>query len=402
MLAGRADEAEPLLARLVRREATHGRDVEQARALVDLGHAHHDQDRAENALPLWREAAGLFEAHGQWEDAARTLLAAGALVNRERDERTRPSALDLFERAVAAARQAVDEDPAVLPAALHAHGYLLCESGQAEGLDLLEEALALVRDAGADWQVADYTDTRARALWSLERGPEAIATALQAADLFTAAGDREGAAQAELFAAYVVAEDGSPEQAATLFLVAGLAAAFGAGTLSLAGWSLLFAVAGLAGLRALAIRDRARRARPAAVVVPERPAAPAAEERQAPPADPERDRRVLETVLAFETEAPRPAAPAAPRVEPVVVTASSAAPAADRAVTIPAVPRPTYLDAPEMARPLPAPLETPAPTGADTRPQDAARTADDQISAAAEQDIAALDLDNVLARRRAC
>lgn len=153
-----------------------------------------------------------------------------------------------------------------------------------------------------------------------------------------------------------------------MFLVAGLAAAFGAGTLALAGWSLLFAVAGLAGLRALAVRDRTRRARPAAVVVPERPAAPAAEERQAPPADPERDRRVLETVLAFETEAPRP----------------------------------TYLDAPEMARPLPAPLETPAPTGADTRPQDAARTADDQVSAAAEQDIAALDLDNVLARRRAC
>ncbi|WP_159228301.1 hypothetical protein, partial [Micrococcus luteus] len=133
-----------------------------------------------------------------------------------------------------------------------------------------------------------------------------------------------------------------------VFLVAGLAAAFGAGTLSLAGWSLLFAVAGLAGLRALAVRDRTRRARPAADVVPARPAAPAAEERQAPPADPERDRRVLETVLAFETEAPRPAAaPAASRVEPVVVTASAAAPAADRAVTIPAVPRPTYLDAPE-------------------------------------------------------
>lgn len=191
-----------------------------------------------------------------------------------------------------------------------------------------------------------------------------------------------------------------------VFLVAGLAAAFGAGTLALVGWSLLFAVAGLAGLRALAVRgDRTRRARPAAAVVdPERPAAPAAEEREAPAADPERDRRVLETVLAFETEAPRPAAaPAASRVEPVVVTASSAAaPAADRAVTIPAVPRPTYLDAPEMARPLPAPLETPAPTGADTRLTDAAHTADDQISAAAEQDIAALDLDNVLARRRAC
>ena len=55
-----------------------------------------------------------------------------------------------------------------------------------------------------------------------------------------------------------------------VFLVAGLAAAFGAGTLALAGWSLLFAVAGLAGLRALAVRDRTRRARPAAVVAPER------------------------------------------------------------------------------------------------------------------------------------
>lgn len=171
VLAGRPDEAEPLLARLVRREAAQGHDVEQARALVDLGHAHHDQDRSENALPLWREAAGLFEAHGRWEDAARTLLAAGALVNRERDELTRPSALDLFERAVAAARRAVDEDPAVLPAALHAHGYLLCESGRPEGLELLDEAVALVREAEAPWQVADYTDTRARALWSLEQGP---------------------------------------------------------------------------------------------------------------------------------------------------------------------------------------------------------------------------------------
>lgn len=217
VLAGRPDEAEPLLARLVRREAAQGHDVEQARALVDLGHAHHDQDRSENALPLWREAAGLFEAHGRWEDAARTLLAAGALVNRERDELTRSSALDLFERAVAAARRAVDEDPAVLPAALHAHGYLLCESGRPEGLELLDEAVALVREAEAPWQVADYTDTRARALWSLDQGAEAVSTALHAADLFTAAQDPEGAAQAELFAASVVAEDGSPEQAATLF-----------------------------------------------------------------------------------------------------------------------------------------------------------------------------------------
>ncbi|MEW1965687.1 hypothetical protein AB0302_09890 [Micrococcus sp. NPDC078436] len=226
VLAGRPQEAEPVLEGLVRRAAAGGQAVEQARALVDLGHALHDQDRSVEALPLWREAADLFEAHGQAEDAARVLLAAGALVNRERDAASRPLALDLFERAATAARRAADEageedDGDVLPAALHALGYLLCESGRPEGLALLDEAIALAEQAPAPWQAADFLDTRARALWALENGPEAVSTALTSADRFTAAGDPNGAAQAELFAAYVVAEDGRPEQAATLFRLVG-------------------------------------------------------------------------------------------------------------------------------------------------------------------------------------
>lgn len=187
-------------------------------------------------------------------------------------------------------------------------------------------------------------------------------------------------------------------------LVAGVAAAFGAGTAGLAGACLLFAVAAVAGLRALAVRDRARRA-PAAVVEAPAEAAPHAAP-EAPRVDPERDRRVFETVLALEDEAPRvsAAAPAAPAAAPTVVAASAVrALEATDTVTLPVVPRPTYLDAPEMLRPAPAPLTAPEAAGSDVRLKDAARAAEHEeaLSATAEQDVAALDLDHVLARRRA-
>lgn len=187
-------------------------------------------------------------------------------------------------------------------------------------------------------------------------------------------------------------------------LVAGVAAAFGAGTACLAGACLLFAVAAVAGLRALAVRDRARRA-PAAVVEAPAEAAPHAAP-EAPRVDPERDRRVFETVLGLEDEAARvsAAAPAARAAAPTVVAASAVrAPEATDTVTLPVVPRPTYLDAPEMLRPAPAPLTAPEAAGSDVRLKDAARAAEreEALSATAEQDVAALDLDHVLARRRA-
>ena len=187
-------------------------------------------------------------------------------------------------------------------------------------------------------------------------------------------------------------------------LVSGVAAAFGADTADLAGACLLFAVAAVAGLRALAVRDRARRA-PAAVVEARAQAPPHAAP-EAPRVDPERDRRVFETVLALEDEAPRvsAAAPAAPAAAPTVVAASAVrAPEATDTVTLPVVPRPTYLDAPEMLRPAPAPLTAPEAAGSDVRLKDAARAAEreEALSATAEQDVAALDLDHVLARRRA-
>ncbi|WP_298711596.1 hypothetical protein [uncultured Micrococcus sp.] len=206
--------------------------------------------------------------------------------------------------------------------------------------------------------------------------------------------------------------------ALVVFLVTGMGALFGASSAAAAGWSLLIAAASLGGLRALALRDRAA----------DRPAAPADDaltgaapaedaDATAPHADPARDRRTLETVLAFGAPAAAPAAEETgtagvvdgrgAETRPVPEALRSAAPAVPSGhgcVVIPAVPRPTYLDAPEMERPAPAPLEAapvPATSGRikDSLSPETARAED--ISPTAERDIAALDLDNVLARRRA-
>lgn len=216
LMHGRAAQAAEVLGPLALRVRTAGSPVEEARALVDLGHARHELEETEPALQAWERAAELFDGAGQAEDAARTLLAAGALLNRQ-DETQRPRAQAMFRQAVRWARTVGAEDPSLLPAALHSLGYVTCELGDAVGLDALDEALELVRAAGSRWQEADYLDTRARCLWALRRGAEAVAAALQAADLFLAAEDRQSAAQAELFAAFVAAEGGDPETGRTLF-----------------------------------------------------------------------------------------------------------------------------------------------------------------------------------------
>ena len=187
----------------------------------------------------------------------------------------------------------------------------------------------------------------------------------------------------------------------TVAVVTALCALAGLPTAGVAGWSLLITVAAVVGLRVLAVRDLRRleaewaRTRPDAVEAEEETA-------ELPVvADPERDRRTFATLRAFEDEAD------APRLEDVPVLARPAAPVRFAVplagVVIPSVPRPTYLDAPEVERPVPAPYV------AEEAPRSTARLKDpvpvvereEHLSATAEQDIAALDLDNVLARRRA-
>ena len=206
--------AERVLAGLVRREEAARRLPGLARALVDLGHAARHQDRPEEALKHWDRAAELFLEAEAPDEAARMLLAAGALLNRE--DRSEEAA-ERFRRSVELSRQVVDQDPAVLPQALHALGHVLAELGDESGVGLLDEAIALAKESSAAWHEADFTDTRARALWALRKGPAAVSTALNAADLFTATQDSTSASNAELFAAYVLLEQERAEEAATLF-----------------------------------------------------------------------------------------------------------------------------------------------------------------------------------------
>jgi hypothetical protein len=204
------------------------------------------------------------------------------------------------------------------------------------------------------------------------------------------------------------------------FLVTGVAAAFGAATVTVAGWSLLGAVAAVAALRVLAVRDvKARRAARAAQAEAEAHRAPAHIARGAHVARAAAAKAAEPT--AEEASAPAAlAAPAAPAVQvqaPAVVAEKPAAvppqgeteqplPAAveesapHRTMVLPTVPRPTYLDAPEMQRSAPARIETAekAPSG-DVRLADGVSELQRRRQRA--QAAPALDLDSVLARRRA-
>ncbi|NUL46197.1 tetratricopeptide repeat protein [Cellulosimicrobium funkei] len=209
--------AERVLAGLVRREEAARRLPGLARALVDLGHAARHQNRPEEALEHWGRASTLFEQAGATDEAARMYLASGALLNRQEKPE---EAAERFSRAVELARRdedSEDNDPAVLPQALHALGHVLCELGEERGVALLDEAIALAKDSSASWYEADFTDTRARGLWALRKGAAAVSSALTAADLFAASEDATASSNAELFAAYVLLEQERAEEAASLF-----------------------------------------------------------------------------------------------------------------------------------------------------------------------------------------
>ncbi|MGO1181932.1 MAG: hypothetical protein ACTHZ5_08615 [Micrococcaceae bacterium] len=207
-------EAEEVLTGLVRRAETMDDSVALGRALVDLGHALRHQGRAAETLEQWDRAAALFTELDFLEEAARVHLATGALLSREQRQ---DEAVARLTSAVEIARQLERTEAGVLPQALHALGHVLSERGDADGVRLLDEAIELAKSAAADWHHADYTDTRARALWALHDGPAAVSTALTAADLYAASNDRTAAQQAELFAAHVLLEQGKAYEASSLF-----------------------------------------------------------------------------------------------------------------------------------------------------------------------------------------
>ncbi|MGM7668669.1 hypothetical protein [Microbacterium sp. A93] len=190
--------------------------------------------------------------------------------------------------------------------------------------------------------------------------------------------------------------------AALTFIGTGLAAAFGAGTLLIAGLSAVVAVAAVATLRALAVRDRKKRA--------DRRIEHAFDEAMSPtPAAADHVVSGAGTTPVFDaasgTGDTRPQAsapsdrPAVPSAEPQ--KAAPAEPGAATVPAVPAVPRPTYLDASEAHRPAPAPLVTPeAPMASPGVKLKSGVSAEyrAKLEATAHRP---LDLDKVLERRRA-
>ncbi|VXB60428.1 hypothetical protein [Citricoccus sp. K5] len=189
------------------------------------------------------------------------------------------------------------------------------------------------------------------------------------------------------------------------FLGTGIAAAFGAGTLLVSGIAAAVAVAGVVTLRALALRDRKKRKDrriESAFEDAMNPGLPAAEP-TAPAAGPTRvfDAAAGSTSGRAAAVEPVEKPATAPTAEHVTEQVSRDAGADESASALPSVPRPTYLDAAEAHRVVPAPLPKPeAPLASPGVKLKSGVSAEyrAKVEATANR---TLDLDKVLERRRA-
>jgi hypothetical protein len=190
-------------------------------------------------------------------------------------------------------------------------------------------------------------------------------------------------------------------------LVAGLAAAFGAATGLLATISALVAVAGVASLRALALRDRKRRRDVRIEQAFTEAMNPA--QAEAVPAGPAGHGSTTVFDAASGTTGDRPdqiddaTPPSGHRADTNQVPASENAQAdrADDPAVRPGVPRPTYLDAAEAHRPAPVPLAPPEVPVYQPGTKLKAGVSDEYLARVQATANRPLDLDKVLERRRA-
>lgn len=198
------------------------------------------------------------------------------------------------------------------------------------------------------------------------------------------------------------------------FLVTGVASAFGAATVTVAGIALLVGVGSLATLRTLAVRD-VRRRRAARVeeafaeaTNPSRPVRTSAPPSVSAGTEAERETSLFDhqPETAAEHRADEPSATAEPAAEnaaseETAESGQSDVTSDDERPAVARVPRPMYLEADEVTRPQPEPLAPEAEPTASSSVQ-----LKDGVSAEYQAQLAAranrrLDLDKVLERRRA-
>jgi tetratricopeptide (TPR) repeat protein len=210
LLAGDSADAAELLEEVAEEERENDEVTtgSVAETLFWLGRAHQSEGALGDAYRAWSEASERFDEAEDRASACRTKLALADLLARHFGD---DDAVELADRAVDDAR--ATGDPQLLAQALHDGGRALLPFQPERIEPLFDEALAIGRGLGADWFVADVTDSRAGLLGMTDRQADAVPVSLQAADLYLAAGDPRSAARAELYAGRLLADLGRHEEA---------------------------------------------------------------------------------------------------------------------------------------------------------------------------------------------
>lgn len=212
--AGESAEAIDLLLALYEEETTaEAAPGSRGETLYWLGHGFAAEGEPGSAVGTWETATGLYLESGDTESAARTQADSANLHSQHGDNE---GAAALLASAATHAR-ATPENLNLLVRVLHQSGRAQAEIGDADGVAILDEVLALAKEHGADWLHADVTDSKARSLASLGQAKDAVALALTAADEYRAAGDPIAAANTERFVASVLAGEGRHDEAVAVF-----------------------------------------------------------------------------------------------------------------------------------------------------------------------------------------
>ncbi|MET0162177.1 MAG: hypothetical protein ABW204_05935 [Microbacteriaceae bacterium] len=210
LLAGDAADAAELLEEVAdeERENDEVTTGSVAETLFWLGRAHQTEGALGDAYRAWYEASERFDEAEDKASASRVKLALADLFARHFGD---DDAVEFADQAIEDAR--ATGDPQLLAQALHDGGRALLPFQPERIEPLFAEAEAIGRELGADWFVADVTDSRSGLLGMTDRQADAVPVSLQAADLYLAAGDPRSAARAELYAGRLLADLGRHEEA---------------------------------------------------------------------------------------------------------------------------------------------------------------------------------------------
>lgn len=177
-----------------------------------LGRAHLSLENPEDAAKLWRAALNLATSETGAPD--QIPLFSKALGNLLADYGQWDASLEAFETMRGFADTC--EDPQVEVGLNERVGLITCCKGDPAGLETLAHARARAEELDAPWLTADITDSLARGLQALERTDEAVATALEASDLFAAVDDQMKSRESFRWATITLASAGRVSEALAL------------------------------------------------------------------------------------------------------------------------------------------------------------------------------------------